>query len=115
MYSTSVSRPTRSPTWAKTVLTELVSASVKLIGPKLCPPAFSSGTPLMVLGEDPSITVVGVTLPLSSAAVAVTALKVEPGGYSSCVVRFRSGWVGAGSILRDADGTPVAAYSGIDT
>ena len=49
MYSTSVSRPTRSPTWAKTVFTELVSASVNEIGPKSSPPEFSSGTPLIVL------------------------------------------------------------------
>ena len=80
MYSTSVPRPMVSPTWAKTVLTELVSASVNEIGPKLVPPAFASGTPLIVFGDEPSITVSGVTLPLSSAAVAVTTLNVEPGG-----------------------------------
>jgi hypothetical protein len=80
MYSTSVSRPIRSPTCAHTVLTEFVSASVMLIGPKSSPPAFSSGTPLIVLGEEPSITVSGLMAPLSSAAVAVTTLKVEPGG-----------------------------------
>ena len=79
MYSTSVSAPTRSPTCAKTVFTELVSASVNEIGPKSCPPEFSSGAPLIVLGEEPSMTVSGETLPVSSAAVAVTTLKVEPG------------------------------------
>ena len=62
------------------MLTELVSASVSVIGPKLCPPEFSSGAPLIVLGDEPSMIVSGVTLPLSSAAVAVTTLKVEPGG-----------------------------------
>ena len=49
MYSTIVCVPTFSPTWAKTVLTELVSASVRVIGPKLVPPEFWSGTPLIVL------------------------------------------------------------------
>ena len=61
------------------MFTEFVSASVNEIGPKSCPPEFSSGAPLIVLGEEPSITVSGVTLPVSSAAVAVTTLKVEPG------------------------------------
>ena len=59
MYSTSVERPTFSPIWAKTVLTELVSASVTVIGPKSVPPKFSSGTPLTVRGDEPSMTVVG--------------------------------------------------------
>ena len=80
MYSTSVPRPTFSPTCANTVLTELVSASVNEIGPKLVPPAFASGTPEISFGEEPSMTDSGLTLPLSSAAVAVTTLKVEPGG-----------------------------------
>ena len=80
MYSTSVSRPISSPTWAKTVFTELVSASVKEIAPKLWPPEFSSGTPEIVLGDEPSMIDSGLTLPLSSAAAAVTTLKVEPGG-----------------------------------
>ena len=80
MYSTSVLRPTSSPTWAKTVLTEFVSASVNEIGPKFSPPKFASGTPLKVCGEAPSMIDSGVTLPVSSAAVAVTTLNVEPGG-----------------------------------
>ena len=62
------------------MFTELVRASVKEIGPKLWPPELASGTPLMVFGDEPSITVSGVNLPLSSAAVAVTTLNVEPGG-----------------------------------
>ena len=44
----------------------------------------------------------GVTLPVSSAAVAVTTLKVEPGGYSSCVVRLSSGWFGSPLSWREA-------------
>ena len=87
------------------MLTELVSASVKLIGPKLAPPAFSSGTPLTSLGEVPSITVSGVTLPLSSAAAAVTTLKVEPGGYSSWVVRLSS----PGRTLAKSTGTALGS------
>ena len=62
------------------MLTELVSASVREMGPKLCPPELASGAPLIVLGEEPSMIVSGVTLPLSSAAAAVTTLNVEPGG-----------------------------------
>ena len=69
-----------SPTWAKTVLTELVSASVRVIGPKSCPPEFASGTPLTSRGEEPSMIESGLYLPLSRAAAAVTTLKVEPGG-----------------------------------
>ena len=80
MYSTIVSGPISSPTWAKTVLTELVSASVNEIGPKLCPPELESGTPEISFGEDPSMIESGSTLPLSSAAAAVTTLKVDPGG-----------------------------------
>ncbi len=80
MYSTSVSRPTSSPTCANTVLTEFVSASVNEIGPKLWPPEFSSGTPEIVFGEEPSMIESGRTRPVSSAAAAVTTLNVEPGG-----------------------------------
>ena len=75
-----MSSPTFSPTWAKTVLTELVRASVRVIGPKSCPPEFASGTPLISCGEEPSTIESGVDLPLSSAAAAVTTLKVDPGG-----------------------------------
>ena len=53
MYSTIVSGPISSPTWAKTVFTELVSASVNVIGPKFWPPELASGTPLMVLWGGP--------------------------------------------------------------
>jgi hypothetical protein len=61
------------------VFTEWVSASVRLIGPKLSPPALLSGTPPIVFGDDPSTTDAGVNLPVSSAAAAVTTLNVEPG------------------------------------
>ena len=37
------------------------------------------------------MVVCGVYLPLSSAAVAVMTLNVEPGAYSPCVARLRSG------------------------
>ena len=73
-------RPTRSPSRANTVLTELVSDSVKLTPPKLSPPKLVSGDPLMVCGELPSKVDSGVALPVSSAAAAVTTLKVDPGG-----------------------------------
>ena len=69
-----------SPTCAQTVFTELVSASVRLIGPKSSPPELASGTPLTSRGDEPSTTESGVYLPLSSAAAAVTTLNVEPGG-----------------------------------
>ena len=64
------------------------------MAPNCSPPAFSSGTPLIVFGDEASMVVSGVIFPLSSAAVAVTTLKVEPGGYSSCVARLSSGWFG---------------------
>ena len=57
-----VARRACSPIWAKTVLTEFVSASVSVIGPKSSPPKFSSGTPLTSCGDDPSITVSGVNV-----------------------------------------------------
>ena len=79
MYLYIVAVPTFSPTWANTVLTELVSASVSEIEPNCSPPAFESGTPSMLIGELPLITELGVNFPVSSAAVAVTTLKVEPG------------------------------------
>ncbi len=80
MYFIRVSGPICSPTCAHTVFTELVRASVRLIGPKLAPPELASGAPLIVRGEEPSTTESGVNLPESSAAAAVTTLKVEPGG-----------------------------------
>ena len=58
----------------------------------------------------------GVIFPLSSAAVAVTTLKVEPGGYSSCVVRLRSGWFRRSLFSWPiCDGIRFGSYSGIDT
>ncbi len=84
--------------------------------PNCSPPAFSSGTPLIVFGEEASIVVSGVIFPLSSAAVAVTTLNVEPGGYSSWVVRLRSGWF-ARSLFSwpIREGIRFGSYSGIDT
>ena len=62
------------------MLTEFVSASVRVIRPKLFPPKFVSGTPSISFGDFPSTNDCGVKRPLSIAAVAVTTLKVEPGG-----------------------------------
>ena len=53
---------------------------MRVIGPKLVPPKLVSGTPPISFGDFPSTTDWGVKRPLSSAAVAVTTLKVEPGG-----------------------------------
>ena len=53
--------------------------------PKLWLPSFWSGIPEMVFGESPLTIDPGVYFPLSIAAVAVTTLKVEPGGYAACV------------------------------
>ena len=80
MYLYSVPLPSFSPTSAQTVLTELVSAVVSVIGPKSWLPKFASGTPPMRFGDFPSTTEFGVYSPESIAAVAVTTLKVEPGG-----------------------------------
>ncbi len=62
------------------MLTECVSAVRMSIVPNCSPPAFESGTPLKVCGEEPSNVVSGVAAPESSAAAAVTTLNVEPGG-----------------------------------
>ena len=53
---------------------------MRVIGPKSSLPKLVSGTPPMRFGDLPSTTDVGVYRPESSAAVAVTTLKVEPGG-----------------------------------
>ena len=74
-----VSLPSVWPTCAQTVFTELVSASVRLTWPKLSPPELLSGTPPIVCGDEPSTDGLGLYLPVSSAAAAVTTLKVEPG------------------------------------
>ena len=80
MYSNRVSSPTRSPTWANQVLTELVSASSRVRPEYEVPKSFSSGWPWTSSEPGASIGVSGVIVPLSSAAAAVTTLKVEPGG-----------------------------------
>src|SRR5947209_15289002 len=89
MYLVIVPRPSCSPTWAQTVFTENVSASVRLVGPKLWLLSFESGTPEMVTGELPLTVESGVKRPLSSAAAAVTTLNVEPGGYPAWVERLK--------------------------
>ena len=62
------------------MLTELVSAVVSVIGPNYSLPKLDSGTPPITFGDLPFSTDSGVKRPLSSAAAAVTTLKVEPGG-----------------------------------
>ena len=60
MYLYIVSFPSFSPTSPKTVLTECVRPSVSEIVPKLAPPSFCSGTPLMILLFCPLISESGV-------------------------------------------------------
>src|SRR5437660_2057030 len=85
-----VARPTCSATWAKTVFTLNVSASVRLMSPELWLLSFCSGTPETVRGDLPLIVEFGVYLPLSIAATAVTTLNVEPGGQRACVELLNS-------------------------
>src|SRR5437764_7490722 len=87
-----VFRPTCSATWAHTVLTELTSAVVRSMLPKLWLPSFWSGTPEIVLGESPLTTEFGVYMPLSMAATAVTTLNVEPGGQAAGVALLQKDW-----------------------
>ena len=72
--------PSFTPTCAQTVFTECVSAVVSEMSPNCSPPKLDSGTPSITLGDFPLRNELGVNLPLSSAAVAVTTLKVDPGG-----------------------------------
>ena len=80
MYLAIVFLPSFSPTSAHTVLTELVSASVSVMSPKSSPPKLLSGTPEIFFPFLPLTVESGLNFPESSAAVAVTALNVEPGG-----------------------------------
>src|SRR3954452_19022127 len=91
MYLNIVSLPIFSPAWAHQVLTELVRAVVIGMSPNCSPPEFESGTPSIAIGERPLRTESGVSLPLSSAAVAGTPFIVEPGGYPAWVARLKSG------------------------
>ena len=62
------------------MLYEKVRASASETTPATSPPALHSGCASTVMQlPPPLIVVVGVNLPLSSAAVAVTTLKVDPG------------------------------------
>ncbi len=80
MYSSSRFWPSRWPIWAKTVFTEFVRASVRVIGPKLSVPALHSGRPWTVM-QWPLASMIesGVRRCVSRAAAAVTVLNVEPG------------------------------------
>ena len=79
MYSTIVSVPSCSPTWAQYVLTEFVSASVMLHDrPEVLPAGVRERTP--EIPESAFSVVEGSNSPESSAAVAVTTFIVEPGG-----------------------------------
>ena len=54
-----------------------------------------SGVPEMILPFLPLTVDCGVYLPESMAATAVTTGKVDPGGYTSAIDRFSSGWSGS--------------------
>ena len=74
------------------MLYENVSASLRLTWPADSPPALHSGTVSIVMQRPlPSMIVVGVYLPLWSAAVAVITLNVDPGAYKPWVARLTSG------------------------
>ena len=63
----------------------------------------------------PLIVVVGVNLPLSSAAVAVTTLKVDPGAYRPWVTRLSSGEPAPGDDSRlMLRATVFGLYVGVD-
>src|SRR5215216_3456483 len=71
--------PSLTPSGAKTELHEWAKLVVKL-PPHDSPFAFSSGTPSMIARVSTGNGVEGLTIPASSAAVAVMILNVEPGG-----------------------------------
>src|SRR5256885_1627623 len=75
MYSVMVLRPTCSATWANTVFTLNVSASVRLMSPKLWLLSFCSGTPETVRGDLPLIIEFRVLIPLSIPAPPVIVLR----------------------------------------
>ncbi len=80
IVSNSWSLPSFWPSWPNQVLTELVSAVSREIGPKFSVKSFCSGVPSTSSVPGATIVVSGVIAPLSSPAAAVTTLKVEPGG-----------------------------------
>ena len=80
--STRASAPSSTPSGANTELHEWAKLLRKL-PPQNSPPAFSSSTPSMIAALSTGNSVLGLTMPASSAAVAVTILKVEPGGWGA--------------------------------
>ena len=71
------------------MLTEFVSAVVRSMSPNCSLPKLFSGAPETVCGLRPSSVEPGSNLPVSSAAAAVTAFIVEPGGKRPWVARLR--------------------------
>jgi hypothetical protein len=74
-----VALPSFSPTWAKTVFTDLASAVRRSIVPNDWLKSLASGTPEIFTPLVPSTGELGLKRPVSIAAVAVTTLNVEPG------------------------------------
>jgi hypothetical protein len=90
----SFSSPSSTPSAAKVVLQEIRSASgrVRLPSPQLLPPKLRISAEVWGTsntGGDGSSRLV--ETPFSSAAAAVTTLKVDPGGYSAPAARLSSG------------------------
>src|SRR3954464_7626945 len=112
MYLAMVRLPIDSATCAHTVLTELVSAWVRLMSPNDSPASLLSGKPEISFGLSPFRTESGENFPESIPATAVTTLNVEPGGYWPWVVRLSSG--ASGSWLRrpKISGTALGLYCG---
>src|SRR5919202_1742431 len=86
-----VSLPSASATCAHTVLIDFVSAVVRSTSPNDWLKSLFRGTPEILMPFLPLTVEDGVYLPESIAAIAVTTLKVEPGGYPDCVTRSKSG------------------------
>ena len=74
-----VALPTCSATCAQTVFTDFTSASVSVISPKLSLLSLCNGTPETSTPLRPLMVELGVNIPESIAAVAVTTLNVDPG------------------------------------
>src|SRR5947208_386218 len=94
------SAPSFTPSWAKAVLQETVSAWIKvMLGCGQVPaPALWMVKPPPAIGvyELPAgITVCGLYPPSVSAAAETITFMVDPGGYVSWIARFSSGWFGS--------------------